>query len=224
MASPQLRNISVLSGNLCQNTRCWYYRRSPATGISYNCRRKEEHGICYAMDGENQYHAIIGVNRCAGVCPSDMAAALLALDAQVKTVSTSGGRMIEVDKLYTNLGSTLEPAELITAIHLPSVEPGVKQRFLKFRVRKAIDFAIVSVAAVIKLEMDKVKDARIVLGGVSYQPYRAAKAEEVLRGERLTESVAIEAGRLALSEARPLGKNGYKVQIAEVLVKRAILE
>lgn len=224
VASPHIRNMGTVAGNLCQDVRCWYYRRSPVTGITYNCRRKDEHAICYAADGENQYHAVIGGNKCFGVCASDMATVLLALDATLNTVSTGGGRQITLDKLYTTLGNTIEPAEVITAVSVPRIETGTKQRFLKFRVRKAIDFAIVSVAAVIKLENYVVRDTRIVLGGVSYQPYRAVKAEEVLRGERLTPSVAAEAAKLALAEARPLSKNGYKVEIATALVKRSILE
>ncbi|MDP2917143.1 MAG: xanthine dehydrogenase family protein subunit M [Dehalococcoidia bacterium] len=224
IGSPQVRNMSTVAGNLCQDVRCWYYRRSPSTGITYNCRRKSETGTCYAADGENQYHAIIGGNKCLAICPSDMATVLLALDATLSTVSTSGGRTLAIDELYTCLGTVLEPAELVTEIQVPAPESGTKQRFLKFRVRNAIDYAIVSVAVVVKSDRETVRDARIVLGGVSAEPYRVLKAEEVLKGERLSESVAAEAARIALNDAQPLSKNGYKVQIAETLVKRALLE
>ena len=180
--------------------------------------------MCYAADGENQYHGIIGGSKCFAVCPSDLATALLALNAEINTVNASGGRVLPVDSLYSNLGNTLEPNEVITAVKVAEVEPSAKQRFLKFRLRKAIDFAIVSAAAVIKLDNDVISDASLVLGGVASYPYRAVKAEEALIGEHITENVAEKAAKLALGEARPLSKNGYKVPIAEALVKRAILE
>jgi len=224
IASPQIRNMATIAGNLCQDVRCWYYRRSPITGISFPCRRKRENGICYAVNGENQYHAIIGGTKCFAVCPSDMATALLALDAKINTVDASGGRVIPIDKFYIAFGNVLEPNEVITAIQVPKVKSGVKQRFLKFRLRKAIDFATASVAAVVTLDNNFVSDARIVLGGVSPEPYRAAKAEEVLIGRPLTESTVQEAAVLSISEATPLSKNGYKVPIIKALVKRALLE
>jgi len=224
IASPQIRNMATIGGNLCQDVRCWYYRRSPVTGISFGCRRKREDGICYAVNGENQYHAILGGKKCFAVCPSDMATALLALDARINTVDTTGGRAIPIDKFYSALGNVLKPSEVMIAIQVPEVGAGVKQRFLKFRLRKTIDFAIVSVAAVITLNNNIVSHARIVLGGVSPEPYRAVKAEEVIKGKPITERVAEKAAKASVSDAMPLSKNGYKIPIIEALVKRALLE
>lgn len=222
IASPQIRNMATVGGNLCQDVRCWYYRRSPDTGITYNCGRKIETGQCYAADGENQYHAVMGRQKCCAICGSDMATALLALDARVDTVSVTGGRSLEIDKLYTPLGNILEPDEVITNLQVPAATD-TRQHFMKFRIRKTIDFAIVSAAVVINLENEVVRDARIVLGGVAYKPWRAFKAEELLKGERITEKLAAEAGKVALTEAKPLSKNGYKADIAKIMVKRAIL-
>jgi len=115
IASPQVRNMATIGGNLCQDVRCWYYRRPPDTGVTFDCRRKREDGICYAINGENQNHAIIGGKKCFAVCPSDMATVLLALDARVNTVNTTGGRVIPIDKFYTTLGNTLEPKSMWSA-------------------------------------------------------------------------------------------------------------
>ncbi len=224
IASPQIRNMATIAGNLCQDVRCWYYRRPPITGVSFPCRRKKENGICYAVNGENQYHAIIGGTKCFAVCPSDMATVLLALDAKVNTVNTRGGRVIPIDKFYTAFGNILETNEIVTAIQVPKVKSGVKQRFLKFRLRKAIDFAIASVAVVITLDNNIVSDARIILGGVSPMPYRAVKAEGILIGDPITESLAAKAAEASISDAMPLSKNGYKIPIIKTLVKRALLE
>lgn len=153
-----------------------------------------------------------------------MATAMLALDARISTVNTSGGRTIPIEEFYTTLGNALEPGELIKDIQVPKIGSGVKQRFIKFRVRKTIDFAIASVAAVITLNNNIVSDARIVLGGVAPQPCRTVKAEEVLRGEPITENLAEKAAKASVNGAIPLSKNGYKVSIIEALVKRTLLE
>jgi len=224
VGSPQIRNMATIGGNICQEVRCWYYRRSPVTGISFICRRKREDGVCYAVNGENENHAILGESECFAVSPSDMSIGLSALEAKIKTMSVRGGRVISMDKFYANLGNVLEPDEIITCIHLPRVIPSVKQRYLKFRLRKTIDFATVSVAVAVMLDNNIVRDVKILVGGVSPMPYKAVKAEKVLKGERLTERVVEVAARASVSDAMPLRKNGYKVPIMTALVKRALLE
>jgi xanthine dehydrogenase YagS FAD-binding subunit len=223
VAAPTVRNMATIAGNLCQEVRCWYYRRSPITGTSFFCYRKGGER-CYAASGENKYHAIIGNKKCRAVCPSDMATALLALDARLKIVGPAGERIISLEEFYSPLGNTLRLGEMITEIHVPAPKPSTSQQYLKFRERKAVDFAITSVAAMVTSEDAVVTNARIVLGGVTSVPFRALKAEEMLRGEVITESLAEKAGMLALSEARPLSKNTYKIPISKALVARAILK
>lgn len=222
IASPHIRNVASLAGNLCQETRCWYYRRNPDTGNSFDCIRKGGSGVCHARAGENQYHAVMGYDRCVSACPSDMAVALAALDARVKTVSPWGGRTVPIEHLYGELGPVLEKEEVITSVFVPKSGPGVTQRFEKFRVRKTIDFAIVSAAVSCRVKDQRVEEARVFLGGVSPAPYRSRKAEEVMTGEPFTAAVAEKAGEAAASEARPLPKNDHKVQLIKVMVKRAL--
>lgn len=222
VASPLVRNMATIGGNLCQDVRCWYYRRSPVTGLTFFCHRKGGEQ-CFAVNGENQYHAIIGGNECHAVCPSDMAPALLALGARLKIAGPTGDKTVPLEGFYTSLGNILKPNEIITEIQVPTLRSGSKQRYLKFRLRKAIDFAISSVASVITIEGGVVSQARITLGGVAPTPYRALSAEETLKGKVITESLAATAAKAALSEATPLSQNAYKVPITESLVKRAIL-
>ncbi len=223
VASPHVRNMATIGGNLCQQTRCWYYRRSPETGLTFQCHRKGNQGVCYAREGENQYHAVMGGGGCVSAFPSDLAVALSAMQAQVKIASAEGGRLAPVDRLYTELGPDLEPGEIITAVYLPEGQAGYRQSFLKFRVRKTIDFAIVSVAASYKLTGQTIEEARIFLGGVSPLPYRAVKSEQALIGGRVTPAAAERAGWEAAAESRPLTQNAYKVQLIKALIKRAIL-
>jgi len=224
IASPHIRNMSTIGGNLCQETRCWYYRRPPDTGISYDCRRKNGEGICYAVNGENQYHGIMGQVHCVSVCPSDLATVFLAMDARLKVEGKEGSRYIGIKDLYTNMGTTLKPGEIISFIQIPKMASEAKQRFLKFRRRKTIDFAIASVGAVLHLDEKKVvKDARLAMGGVSHSPLRAHAAEKILVGEKVTERLAEKASEAAVSNFHPLSKNAYKVQIMKTLVKRAIM-
>lgn len=222
VASPQIRNMGTISGNLCQDVRCLYYRRSPATGITFFCKRKGGK-LCDAVAGENAELSIIPVGPCFAVCPSDLAPALIALGARVNIASTAGETKIPLEEFYTPLGNILKPNEIITEIRVPTPKPGTRQRYLKFRLRKTIDFAISSIAAAINTNYGVVSNARIVLGGVAPIPYRAYRAEEVIKGKEITDSLAEKAAKAAVSEAKPLSMNAYKVPITKSLVKRAIM-
>jgi xanthine dehydrogenase YagS FAD-binding subunit len=152
-----------------------------------------------------------------------MAPALIALGAKVKIVGSTGERVINLEELFTALGNILGPDELITEIQTPTPTVGTRQRYLKFRQRKAIDFAISSVAAVITTEEKIVSKARIILGGVSPTPYRAIKAEEVLQGETISEKQVETAVSAALEMAKPLAMNAHKIPITEALLRRALV-
>ena len=222
VSSPQVRNMVTIGGNLCQEVNCWYYRMPPVTGRTFFCYRKGGTN-CFAVDGDNRYHAILGGDKCHAVCQSDMAPSLLALETKVKIVSPSGERTIPLEEFYTPLGNILKPNELITELRVPTPEHDTRQRYLKFRLRKTIDPAISSVAAAITTGTGGVKQARIVLGGVAPVPYRSVEAEDVLKGRVITENLAETAAKAAVSKAAPLSMNAYKLSITRALVKRAIL-
>jgi xanthine dehydrogenase YagS FAD-binding subunit len=177
---------------------------------------------CPAVSGENQYHAVMGTKKCFAVCPSDTAMALTALGATLTVAGGKDTRTLPVEDFYTPLGNALTPGEMITAINIPKPSPVARQSFLKFTLRKPIDFAIVSVALIITLDQGICADACIVLGAVAPAPVRALKAEEYLKGKELSEETAAEAAELALAGAKPLSKNAYKLEIAKTLVKRVV--
>ncbi|MDD3654480.1 MAG: xanthine dehydrogenase family protein subunit M [Desulfotomaculaceae bacterium] len=221
VASPQIRNVATLGGNLCQDTRCWYYRYPDGIGGMIKCFRKGGK-TCHAVPGENQYHAIMGAKKCFAVCPSDTAVALTALGAVLTVAGTKGTRTLPVEEFYTPLGNMLALDEMITSVNIPKPDPAAEQAFLKFTLRKPIDFAIVSVASVITLDQGICADARIILGAVAPTPVRAHKAEEYLKGKKLSDDTAAEAAMLATVGANPLSKNIYKLEIVKTLVKRVI--
>ena len=223
VATPQIRNAATIGGNLCQDVRCWYYRYPRHIGGPMPCWRKGK-GPCLAVKGDNRYHAVIGGKKCFAVCPSDTAVALAALDAQIKIAGPEGERGIAVTDFYGPLGNSLKRGEIVTEIEVPSVAGAAKQAFLKFTLRKPVDFAIVSVASIIIVKAGICTDARIALGAVAPGPVRARKAEETLIGRRVDEYAAAAAAEAALAGARPLSMNAYKIEIAKTLVKRAILE
>jgi xanthine dehydrogenase YagS FAD-binding subunit len=222
VASPEIRSMGTIGGNLCQDVRCWYYRYPHQMGGRILCHRKGT-GPCHAIKGDNRYHAIMGGKACFAACPSDTAIALGALDAKLTIVGPEGERKIPIHDLFTPLGTTLGPAEILTEIEVPSPPEGTRQRFLKFTLRKPIDFAIVSVASVIVMKNGLCRDARIILGAVAPTPMRAEMAEEAIKGKAIDASTAEDAARAAVSSAKPLSGNAYKIEITKVLVKRAIL-
>ena len=221
VGSPELRNMGTIGGNLCQDTRCWYYRYPDKMGGRVPCYRKGQ-GPCHAIRGDNRYHAVLGGRKCYAVCPSDLAIVLAALEAGVKTVRPAGERTIPLADFYDTMGPVLDPDEIVTEIRIPAPAANTVQRFSKFRLRESIDFAVVSVAVVLEVAEGVCRDARIVLGAVAPVPYRAVAAEDVVRGGPLDERQAGLAAEAALRDAKPMSGNAYKIEIAKTLVKRAL--
>ena len=218
-ASPQIRQMGTIAGNICQDIRCWYYRNP---SHRFPCMRKGG-GRCYAIKGDNRYHSIFGGSveeGCYAVHPSDTAPALIALDALIKTTERiiPAKDFFTVDVLKTTV---LSLGEIVTEIQIPPTEG--KNAFVKFALRKAIDFPIVNCAAAIDLSNQKITKARVCLNAVHVKPLRAIQAEEILMGKPLDSAAAEAAGAAAVSAARPLSGNAYMVRIAEAMVKRAVM-
>ena len=222
VATPQIRNAATLGGNLCQDVRCWYYRYPRHIGGPIQCLRKGK-GTCLAVRGDNRYHAVMEGKKCFAVCPSDTATALAALDARICTAGPEGNRSIRVTDFYSPLSKTLQPGEIVTEVRIPKMPGAVDQRFHKFTLRKPVDFALASVASVVVSEDGICRDVRIALGAAGPGPVRASRAEEALIGKPINEANAAEAADAAMAGARPLSKNGYKIEIIKTLIKRALL-
>lgn len=222
VATPQIRNLGTIGGNLCQDVRCLYYRYPHQIGERILCKRKGGKS-CLAVAGDNRLSSIMGSKGCFAVCPSDMAIALTALNADIRITGTDGSKMVPVRDFYTTSGNVLGKAEIITEVLVPPSPEDERAVFLKFRLRDAIDFAIVSVASAFYMEDGLCNEARIVLGAVAPVPVRASASEEFLKGRQLTEEAAEKAAGMALEKARPLSMNAYKIPIARMLVKQSIM-
>ncbi len=214
VATPHVRDMGTIGGNLAQLHRCWYFRKPENR---FNCIRKGG-DRCFAMMGDNRYHSIFGaVNKCIAVHISDTAPALIALNAKVVT----NKRTIEAENLFDvkmPANTVLAADEIIKEIQVPAPPAGAKSSFLKFAIRKSIDFPIVNCAVMVGDGT-----ARICLNAVAPKPYRATKAEAAIAGKPINEANAAAAGEAAVEDARPLEATKYKVQIAKTLVKRALL-
>ncbi len=226
VGSPELRNMGTIGGNLCQDTRCWYYRYPDKMGGQIPCYRKGK-GPCHAIRGENRYHAILGGKKCYAVCPSDLAIVLGALDAQVKVAGPEGDRLIPILDFFNVLGTVLKADEVLTEVRIPMPKKTAFQAFYKNRPREAVDFAVVSTAVMLDKDSNRIdgvlKDARIILGAVAPIPYRASAAEAIITGKTMNKTLAVKAADAAVKDARPLSQNAYKIEIATALVKRALL-
>jgi len=221
-ATPQLRNMGTVAGNLCQHPRCWYYR-SPLFDCWLKGGKK-----CFAVRGENKYHAILGGGICHAVHPSDLAPALISLDARVQVIGPKVNREIPLEKLYAMPGphrrqmTTLGQADLITEVDVPEPLKTSQGIYLKAMERGAWSFASVSVAAHLRFDGDHLAGARLVLGGVAPIPWRAKEAEKILQGQKFSEGLARAAGEAAMAKARPLRDNKYKVELAKALIRQAL--
>jgi xanthine dehydrogenase YagS FAD-binding subunit len=224
IATPQIRNLGTVGGNLCQRPRCWYFRLEEVICL------KKGGSECYAAKGENKYNAIIGGGPSYIVHPSDLAPMLLALGATVTVTGAAGKRVIPLDKFFTlpsagniRRENVLQNDDIITEIRVPASPLAARSTYLKFKERESLDFALASAAVAVRLSGNRtVQEARIVLGGVAPIPWRVPAAEKFLVGKTLDRKILEEAGKLALAEAQPLEKNAYKVPLAQTLVRRAL--
>jgi len=218
-ASPQLRNAGTIAGNICQETRCWYFR-TPHN--QFPCIKKNQQGVCYALIGDNRYHSIFGAtNGCVCVNPSDTAPPLVAFGATIKTnkrdIAAADFFDVRVAPNKSAL-TVLAEDEIVTEIQVPAPASGAKSAFVKFALRKAIDFPIVNCAAVIGGG-----SASIVMNAVSGKPRKATAAESAMAGKAINDANATAAADAAVQGAMSIGKNKYMIQIAKAMVKRAIL-
>jgi xanthine dehydrogenase YagS FAD-binding subunit len=229
-ASGQLRNRATTGGNLLQRTRCGYF-----TDVTKPCNKRRPGSGCGALQGVHRNHAILGQTlegpgACIATHPSDMAVAMVALDAVVQVVGPDGIRSIPIAELHRLPGddpsrdATLRHGELITAVDLPPLPAGTRSAYRKARDRASFAFALVSVAAALRVEDGVVRDVRLALGGVAHKPWRATAAEEVLRGLPPTEVSFRAAAQAELAQAAPLRDNAFKVPLAGNLITRTLLD
>jgi len=225
-ASAQLRNMASTGGNLLQRTRCYYFYDTATP-----CNKREPGSGCSALTGLNRMHAILGTSEaCIATHPSDMCVALAALDATVHVVGPVGARTIAFSDFHRLPGDTpqrdtnLEPHELVTAVELPARGFAVNYTYLKIRDRLSYAFALVSVAAALELDGNRIGEARLALGGVAHKPWRDLAAEAALRGQPTTEATFAQAADLVLRDAKGFEHNAFKIDLARCAIIRALTQ
>jgi xanthine dehydrogenase YagS FAD-binding subunit len=224
VASPQIRNVGTLGGNLLQDVWCWYLQ------CGFNCWKAGGKKCDLAIGDARYYGSVFLGNKCQANHPSDVAPALLGFDAKAVIAGATGKRRVSMEQLlpgHTMVEGVLQshsvrPDEILAGVYLPPPPPNTRSTYSKFALRGSWDFAIAAAAVRLSFESDVCTDARIVLGGVATRPLRRPEAEALLVGQRITPELAVAAGETAVKGARPLKTNGYKVDIARTLVKRSI--
>lgn len=224
-ASPQIRNMASLGGNVLQRTRCTYFRDTSYTA----CNKRQPGSGCSALDGINRMHAILGVSdHCIASYAGDFAQALIALDAEVELAGPKGSRRIPFAKLHRPLGetphieTTLQSGELILAFMIPAASWARRSLYLKIRDRESYEFALASAAVALDLDGNTVRQSRIALGGVSALPWRAQEAEQKLTGRKIDEANLNDAAETAFAQAKPREHNAFKVQLGKLTLIRAL--
>lgn len=221
VATPQLRNVGTIGGNICQRPRCWYFRGD------FNCLKKGG-DECYAIDGENKYHCIIGGGPCYIVHPSDLSVALLVLHAEVSIYSKNQIRKIPIKDFFVLpkenvLGENiLKPGEIVTEIFIPELEEGTKSSYIKIKERGTWDFALVSLASVIKGNTDYLEGGRLAFGGIAPIPWYEHILNKELTNLKLTEKNIDYICGSILKDAEPLEHNEYKLVLAKNLIKKLL--
>jgi xanthine dehydrogenase YagS FAD-binding subunit len=223
-ASAQLRNMASMGGNMCQRVRCSYFRDATSP-----CNKRDPGSGCAALNGFNRGHAILGTSdHCIATHPSDVAVALMALDAVIRTRGPGGERSIAIDDFFLLPGDTperehpLEHGELITAIEVPATPVASHSVYLKLRDRESYEFALASVAAAVRVQEGTVTEVRLALGGVATKPWRARRAEASLLGQPATPAAFADAAAAELAQAVPRALNAFKVELAQRAIVRAL--
>ena len=225
-ATPQIRNLATVGGNILQRPRCWYFRNPDV-----NCLKKGG-DKCYALGGLNRYHSILGGGPSYIVHPSNLAPALIAFGASAKIVGPSGERVVELEKFFAlptvdpKRENLLKPGEIVVELIVPAPAAGARSVYLEAREKQSFDWPLVSASVVLTSVpgAKSVRDARVVMGAVAPVPWRSVEAESVLKSGPLDESLARAAAEAALKDAQPMSDNAYKVVIAKVIVRRAIMQ
>jgi xanthine dehydrogenase YagS FAD-binding subunit len=222
-ATPQVRNMATVGGNLLQKSRCWYYRSA-----EFDCLRKGGQ-VCFAQDGENQYHAIMNNHVCAMVHPSSTAVSLLALSGKVELTSKRGKRTVELNQFYVTpeenvrQDTVVKEDELITRIFVPASASGTRSAYQKYGEKESFDWPLVDAGVALVMDGNQCRSASIVLGAAAPTPIHATAAEALLSGKTIDEATARAAGKAAVAGATPLSQNAYKVQLFQTVIYRTIL-
>jgi len=222
-ATPQIRNQATLGGNLCQRPRCWYFR-----GELFPCLKKGG-AFCYAVNGENQYHAILGGRPCYIVHPSSVATPLIAYNASIEITGPGGSQDVNLEEFFilprddVERETILTEDSIITEIQIPALPAGSKSIAIEQREMQAHDWAISAVSIWVHVDGGICRDARVVLGAVAPIPWRVRSAEAALKGKRLDAESAASAAEAALAGADPLANNAYKVPLTKAMVRRAVM-
>lgn len=226
-ASPQIRNMATLGGNVLQRTRCTYFRDTSWAA----CNKRNPGSGCAAMDGVNRKHAILGTSdHCIATYAGDFAQSLVALGAQVEVVGPLGPRRVAFEDLHVlpmnnpRIETTLKPADLITGFFVPAGPWTRNSRYLKVRDRKSYEFALASAAVALDMNGSTINEARIALGGVATKPWRSREAEAALKGQPLDEATARHAANAAFVGAVTHGGNDYKIELGKRTLVRALLQ
>jgi len=221
-ATPNIRNMATLGGNLLQRPRCWYFRAHDV-----HCLKKGG-GHCYAQDGENDYHAIFNNRVCAIVHPSATATALVALGASIDLVSPRGPRNVPLEKFFTHEDihkeNSLMPDELLTYVNIPAQPAGSVNAYIKQGEKESQDWPIAEVAVNMEMSGSTVKSAHIILGAAAAVPYRSKAAEAAITGKVLNEENARAAAKASMAHAEPMAHNGFKIPVFEAIVRRTLLK